>query len=264
MTPDNNSDATSAIQQDIAITDRGWETDVGRFRFVVDKRYKWKGSQPGGTLSIYEVVDGTENLKDRDAINLASKTKRRQVGASLDLSLVDRIAGALLAIEEVIRQSPPPGKNGDSGESDGDATPDRQPIQVNFRWMRQTTQESIEALERINDPPRFFMRGSELCRLSNGEQEIQAEPLDTTALKGELDRAANYISNSRDGIVPARPPDDVCADLLALRDLPFPKLVGVTSVPVYTADGRLLVADGYDAASGIYVRLQGLDGSALT
>ena len=136
-------------------------------------------------------------------------------------------------------------------------------IQVNGRFLREVVADTVAALQKANEPPTMFVRGSELVRVP--EDSAHAEPLTVAALRVLMDQAADFakIKDTEDGeeIRPARPPRDVAESILAIppRDT-FPKLAGIRSQPVFLPDGRLVARDGYDPESGLLMRLRGLDG----
>ncbi|MBS3900197.1 MAG: hypothetical protein KGZ54_11875 [Dethiobacter sp.] len=128
------------------------------------------------------------------------------------------------------------------------------------RFLREITSDTLQALNAANDPPELFRAGSEIIRVSNNDE---IEPVTVAALRGCMDRAADFMKFDRNGEpVPARPPEDVARDILSLpaRKLPFPHLQGVRHAPLFLKCGRLLVVDGYDKGSGWLLRLRGLDG----
>ena len=145
---------------------------------------------------------------------------------------------------------------------------DRITVPVNNRFMREITADAIEALGRTNDPPRIFCRGTALVRLMNEEDSLSAEPLNSPALKGELDRSADFVKiktrNNGDVVEqvrePSRPPQDVVNDILSQPRLPFPVLSGFATTPIFLPGGILLDMEGHDPGSGIYLRLRGLGG----
>jgi hypothetical protein len=134
-------------------------------------------------------------------------------------------------------------------------------IMVSGRFMREITGGTLNALMAVNDPPVLFKAGSEMVRVSSDAH--LAEPVGVPALRGCMDRAADYMKlNSSGQEVPARPPEDVARDILSLpaRELPFPVLRGVRHAPLFLAGGRVLASEGYDMASGWLMRLGGLSG----
>jgi putative DNA primase/helicase len=137
---------------------------------------------------------------------------------------------------------------------------DRLQIIIADRFLRDITRDSIAALMRINQPaPRLFRRGSVVVRLGQSGEIV---PLDPYGLRGELERAADYVvyrgSGSTRHLAPARPPLDVVNDIRSLPDLPLPELVDVRASPVFLPGGRLLSQPGYDEGSGIYLQLGSL------
>ena len=134
-------------------------------------------------------------------------------------------------------------------------------IQVRGRHMRDITQYAVAALKSKNgDQPVLFSRGTSLVRLQTGDSGTVAEALGQASLRGVLDRAANFVKFTEKGDTPARPPGDVVADILTLPNPGFPWLQGFSEAPVFLPSGNLLSKSGYDAESGLYVTLNGLDG----
>ena len=139
-------------------------------------------------------------------------------------------------------------------------------IETTGRHMREIVADSIAAMAPASDAePPLYRRGTEVVRPVVGQAAV--EPVTVTALRGMLDRAADYIGQDAPdkGWTPRRPPQDVVADTLALAAdaWPLPRLVGVATSPVYVpadAGARLLARDGYDHDSGYLVRLDGLEG----
>jgi len=136
--------------------------------------------------------------------------------------------------------------------------PERQSICVTGQYLREITQASLEAVQKANIPePFLFQRGSELVRANHHGIERLGHP----GLKGVLDRVADYYKLSASGdTIPARPPNDVAADILSLdrESLPFPPLEATANAPVFVRGGRLLDRNGYDQETGIIVQLDHL------
>lgn len=130
-------------------------------------------------------------------------------------------------------------------------------VRVNDRHRREITEDCLQILRAVGPPPVVYQRGTALVRV-RGEA---IEPLTVAALGGILDRLVDFVMEHGNARRPARPPSDVVADILALSDPGLPQLRGLVHSPVFLApDGRLLAEDGYDAASGLLVRLNGLHG----
>ena len=133
-------------------------------------------------------------------------------------------------------------------------------ILVNGKFLREITAQSVAALSKTNEGKQeIFTRGGALVRLHRDEYGLAAHVFTTAALKGVLDRAADYMVQKDGNERPARPPDDVVLDILSLGKLPFPELRGIALSPVVVAGGRLVSAAGYDHESGLYLDLNGLN-----
>ncbi len=149
-------------------------------------------------------------------------------------------------------QSPPP-----APESHG-----CQRIQANERQLRDLRADALAALTASNDPLRLFARSGGVARVAlvrdDRDQAVpQIQQLDADALRGELTNAADWLTlhHSRergDYLLPDLPPLAVARDLLALPAIDLPPLAGIVTCPTFTADGYLIVADGYDSASGLW------------
>src|SRR5262249_38274648 len=91
------------------------------------------------------------------------------------------------------------------------------------------------------------------------DEDGRRKPIDLTVdrIRHELARAARWTKarvspfGSTMGRDDALPPMDVCRNILASPELPFPILKAITEVPVVTGDGRNISRPGYDPASGI-------------
>lgn len=143
---------------------------------------------------------------------------------------------------------------------------DRPQILVAGRYMREVSDEAVHALLVVQSAePRLFRRGNVLVRLRREDQStIFAAPLDVPALRGMLDRAADFIRLDNDGeALAARPPLDVVQDILALPEPPFPVLRAISAIPLLLATGELVSAQGYHHVSGIFFNLAGLDSLSL-
>ena len=154
----------------------------------------------------------------------------------------------------------------------GHPAPGQNPvIATNERHLREVAADAERALIGANEPPVIFKRGGVLVRLESAQRLVS---LDAVALKGRLDRVADFmivtevVEKDEDGkkqMVTAykatRPPADLAPDLLARVDqLPLPPLHTLATSPVFSAAGELIHEPGYHAASGIYLVPGALEG----
>lgn len=151
----------------------------------------------------------------------------------------------------------------DAARAKAAGEPERPEIVTNDRFLRDIVDDSLDAL---NEAHGLYLRAQLPVRLEGD----RAKPLTHAALKGELERTADFVKVTwkpgEDGeqtrtANPSRPPGDVVADILSLPpdELPFPPLNAITPTPILTPEGRIH-HDGYDPETGILVtcRLNGL------
>jgi len=136
-------------------------------------------------------------------------------------------------------------------------------IQVNNRHLRDIAHDALEAIHTVNGPaPRIFQRGSEWVRLREDGQTGGAwlEGLTPQSLPGILERYADFVTVRETGAAPARAPFDLVRDLLTLPHPGLPRISGVSGVPTFAPDGRLLAQEGFDRETETYLSLGGLEG----
>ena len=123
------------------------------------------------------------------------------------------------------------------------------------------TELAWQAITRDNEPPFLFRRGGLPVRIEDDERGMPViRELSVDGLRHDLANAANYFKPGELGVSPtaARPPKDVCVNMLAGARMPLPGLARLVTAPIFTADGRLLRTSGYDRGSRILVDLGGL------
>ncbi len=133
-------------------------------------------------------------------------------------------------------------------------------IEIQDVPLRTPGKLSLRALTRVNDEtrdktglPRLYVRGGEPVRVrynEDGELAIQEMTVDT--VQYELTHAADYVRTPEKGDPKmVFPPRDVCRYVLSAIAWSFPKLTGVTSIPVFRPDGSVVTERGYDSVTGL-------------
>jgi hypothetical protein len=127
-------------------------------------------------------------------------------------------------------------------------------IVITDKHLKEISAEAIDALVRANeDSPTLFRYGDALTRLRVDENGTQLEPLTRDALRGRLDRVADWQKLTRDGYKPARPPMDVVRDITSLPSHDrIPPVTRVVEAPVFAPDGSLLTQRGYSAGGRVF------------
>ncbi len=226
---------------------------------IVDGRKTLQGEW---VVKIVAFDDEGDELGSEGWVNLSNMGQRKafvkqcseetvqpieQVRARLG-QLVKRVQQGALDKDEVL------GGGLDGSLSDAEEAP-REQIRVAGRYLRDISSDATRALQAANEKDtRIFLRGGLLSRIHEQDREMVVQPLSHAALKGRLDRVANFVTLSQDGRPdkPARPPNDVIQDILSRQDLPFPRLRSLAGIPVAIPGGKMLDGVGYDAASGVY------------
>ncbi len=144
----------------------------------------------------------------------------------------------------------------ESASADVDDEHSQPVIRISNRWMREISQEAWQVIESANEPPTLFQMGRvlvDMYRDDHGQPKVRT--LDKAAFLGILDRRANFMSETRDGPKPARPPNDVVADMMAAKDIPLPILLGIVEAPMFDSSGRLVTTSGYQPETHHYLEL---------
>ena len=122
--------------------------------------------------------------------------------------------------------------------------------------LQRVSNAAWAALIAANDPPVIYSFGGAPSWIEHDDDGAPlVKILSLDRVRYRLARVAEWYAlkkrEDRMVRVAARPPKDVCADLLARPDPPLPRLTRIVEVPVFLPDGRLLAIPGYDVASGI-------------
>lgn len=115
-----------------------------------------------------------------------------------------------------------------------------------------TTGLAWRALIAKNSPPRLFLRGDLPVRAEHDDRgAVVTRPLTRERMTHELVRAANWTKQGKGAekglIVCGRPHRHHIEDFMATPSPPLPTLQRITSVPIFAADGKLIIEPGYHA-----------------
>ena len=127
----------------------------------------------------------------------------------------------------------------------------RPQIVVAGRQDRELVADAEAALVTANDPPHLYVRGNALARIVEGDD---GRPLIAKVGQREL---LERLTEAADFHVeqqvhqqyfrrPTSPPSRVSSLILGRSSWPFPRLDGLTEVPVLRPDGTVLSEPGYD------------------
>ncbi len=130
-------------------------------------------------------------------------------------------------------------------------------ILTNERRLHDVTNDTMGALEKMNDPPKVFARSRDLCRVVRDDHNLPSiEVFNPASLRRLVSRSARFVRLDRNKgnvvMTEVFPPMDVIRDIMAASQWPFPKLVGVSATPIVRVDGSICTEPGHDPISGIF------------
>ncbi len=141
----------------------------------------------------------------------------------------------------------------------------------------QVLRQAIEAARNLT--PQLFRRGGRLVRVEQGERKASADRTTTVPIIREVEeewlqprlQQAMFFQRSkrksekddpelpfpayRDCVLIDAPHGLAKRILKSSDDWPYPTLVGVISTPTMRPDGTLLIEEGYDEGTGLYLNL---------
>ena len=133
----------------------------------------------------------------------------------------------------------------------------RPQIRVDNRHMREISEDAWSVLVGANDPPEVFQRGRLMMDIildDNGDPRLRT--LRKPAVKGRLDRIADFVRVEDGALQPARPPADVVTDMMVAKILPLPLIRGISRAPMFSPAGVLATTSGYQQETGYFYHPQ--------
>jgi hypothetical protein len=129
-------------------------------------------------------------------------------------------------------------------------------IVVTNRHLRDISDDSWAAVLKANKHPSVFKRGHILADITYDDNlRPHLRTLDRPAFKGIVERVADFMKDTDEGLVPARAPNDVVADMMAAGELPLPPLMGIVEAPVFAPDGVISTGAGYQPVTRVFLHL---------
>jgi hypothetical protein len=123
-------------------------------------------------------------------------------------------------------------------------------INISNKRLRDLNELALEALMSDNDPPRYFVRGGGLVRITQDEKGIPSiQNFTTPILKHVLERAADFYKLRGDESEKViSPPLELVEDCLASGIWPgIPTIEGIVESPLILPDGTITTSPGYYA-----------------
>ncbi len=135
----------------------------------------------------------------------------------------------------------------------------RPKIRVNGRYLREVTDDTLEAIRLANDPAEMFIRSGALVRVVEDENSTPIiQNMDMNHVKERADHVADFVRVAKQGDnwikTKVNPPEVAIKNLMARASLPFPPLEAVVESPILRPDGSICAAPGYDPKTRLYYR----------
>jgi putative DNA primase/helicase len=128
-------------------------------------------------------------------------------------------------------------------------------INVTALNLAKVSNQAWKALRAANNPPFIFRYGNGLVQIDlDADGRPLIKPVDEDRMRFILARVAYWYKVTRDGPKDTLPPLAVVRDLLTNPNPLLPILERIVEAPVFSPDGVLHVAPGYNAASRCYYR----------
>lgn len=128
-------------------------------------------------------------------------------------------------------------------------------IRVDDRPLFDITSDGLEAVEKANSPPVWFVQAGSLARIREDETGRPIiDKLGDGEVANHLTRVADFVRWTKQGPKLVPPPKVLVRDLQALGEWPFPPLEGIVELPILRPDGTVLTEPGYDPSTRLFYK----------
>jgi putative DNA primase/helicase len=130
-------------------------------------------------------------------------------------------------------------------------------INVSERDPAELTRESIEALERVNDPPKLFVQKGLPVRVDIDEDgQPIIRPVTVSRMRLALGEACTFFKPQKKRRVCVWPTRDLVENVHVSPSLPFPGIRGIIGAPFFNVRGEMVTQRGYDSGSRLYLAIE--------
>lgn len=146
------------------------------------------------------------------------------------------------------------------GETHESTEPQLPEIITTSRPSREIRREAISAIQQANNPPRIFLHGGKIGRVSTDERgKHSVQHLDSHGIQLLMADFADFktVQVKKDGesvFKHVNPPKGIAQQILVEQpsQLPFPPLEAIVETPVVRPNGGILHKKGYDAETRLF------------
>lgn len=123
-------------------------------------------------------------------------------------------------------------------------------VQVNARSLDDLSNDIVDALCELNDPPTLFLHGDAVTQFDRG----QLDPIDRVRLTHVVETSTSPVKANKDGELSPTRIDAQALDLTLYRlQHKLPAIEGVLNAPFVRSDGSICSQVGYDATSQMFL-----------
>lgn len=127
-------------------------------------------------------------------------------------------------------------------------------IETDKKHLPTLTQKAFDALEKANNPPKYFLRGGLPVELGR-DHGLSFKLINQDRMTSIMARVAIWVKATKDGPVPVFPLPEVVRDMFNTSEIRLPKIDFVAEVPILTASGEILTKSGYHQAHQTYLKI---------
>jgi hypothetical protein len=127
--------------------------------------------------------------------------------------------------------------------------------------LRDQSDEAENAIILTNNPPRIFVKSTNLVRIIYDKSTPVIDTLEESSLRGELARCADYVKLVNTSLIKNQPvwterqtppPLIVVKDILSKKSWNLPYLKGIIECPTLLDDNSLICVAGYHEPTNLY------------
>lgn len=205
-----------------------------------------------------EVAAFTDRTPSEDIKKVMKRQLRlgddAQVKAAITNKLVEVTALGKRAVNALWKEAAQERQTNTQMESDG------YPVTNvwDFKMMTEWSEKRCVAA-RQDSQPKIFQYEGDIALYRNGARAFPTKDQFAAALNDFTKWNHQKTVGDKVRTRGVAAPDDVVKHLYNRQPKPYPELLGTKNTPYFASDGRLVMDEGYDAGTGLYLELGGLE-----
>lgn len=127
-------------------------------------------------------------------------------------------------------------------------------IETDNKHLPTLTEKAFDALEKANDPPKYFLRGGLPVELGQ-DGGLSFKLLTQDRMTSVMARVATWVKRTKDGPLSVFPISEVIKDMFNVSEIRLPRIDYISSTPILTATGAILTEPGYHPKYKTYLKI---------